>query len=59
MPLIVVAIVAGAIGLGLTIILKAISGLAESLRLMPLTIRVLSQQQPTRLRHPSCRGDLP
>lgn len=54
----IVAIVAGAIGLGLAIILKLFSGLAEYSRLMPLPLRVLSQQ-PTRLRHPSCRGDLP
>jgi hypothetical protein len=52
------AIVAGAIGLGLAIILKLISGLAESSRLAPLPIRALPQR-PTRLRHFSCRGDLP
>ena len=56
----IVAIVAGAIGLGLASILQLIPRRAESSRLAPLPIRALPRQ-PARLRHVSCRiqGDLP
>ena len=52
----IVAIIAGAVGLGL----HFISRLAAPARLTPLPLRVLPRQ-PLHLRHPSCRipGDLP
>jgi len=55
----IIAIVAGAIGLGRSGIHELI-GLAGASRLVPLPIRMLPRQ-PVRLRHSSCRirGELP